>query len=811
MSVPWIQVTIYFPALGQWRDVSACVDMGTSLEITEAIEAPAETNSYVAPDIQLKLYEGTANEFLLSWFDPIQPDDTDWTIEIKLENVPVFTGFVLPTSLQIDDREKWAGFTAIGKAGLLARTSADTDTFKRPVSNGWQVLEAQGNAYAATITVQQTSGVPQNSCELTTGDILSVQSGGGAAQELTVLSVRGTGTSPPYPSFVMAVANMAAPPAVGSMVTLLTPYYRNVPLRDAVAALFQAAGLAAPTSANYNVAAIVNAGSPFATAPNVAGILGTPLSVIPNAFTTPRYHPIVGTTEGTFIQYDPPLGDWYVAPGYLAGQSSRPVDWTDPNAQGITFSTMNYALFGPRTEQYDSAGWAEPGYTYVAWHYWIKTGVASAPYYRYGLAVQVGRLPDLAGEWQFDTTLYKDESMDGVAWVRVYTVPVATGAGFSRLDYNEEIGETVGITATGLSTTTGRLMFTHPDATAVGGYTAAHVSLVDLTGYTSLGPYRGQCHLASIFQTDNLRGAAPTAFIATPNATGVPVFSYDVGLPVGFKPYTLTYNAGDGWWYALTASQDSGVQLLSYANRYLDPRYGYVPTQILPPGSPLAYNVDLTCIRTPSLPSGSWPMVALIGDELWWIAYSFTGLIPYLDTEGLSCADVLAQLGVTVDAFFYVDAALDTHFRSRAAYSARTIATGTAFGSTRIDDDGCFMLRRASIWYKTVKYVTVENETDADITGSAGLAAFAGTEQSLDNASRFVTTTSFAQALAQNTLGYLGRKLALLDVEHDLDGRRYEVGRTFTASINGVVTTFQILTAVIRPANGTVHVQGLEM
>jgi len=804
MAAPAIQVTIYFASLAQWVDVSAVTDLGTSIEVSESIESPAETNVYVAPDIQMKLYEGTASEFLLSWFDSIQPDDTQWTVEIKLNGVPIFTGFILPTSLQTESVERWAGFTAIGKAGLLARTSADTDTFKRPASSGWTVLSSQGNAYIATITIQKTTS--QDSCEYVTDDVLSIDMGGGQTMEVTVQTVTGTGGVQPYPSFVLGVVGMTAPPIVGSAVSLVTRYFRNVSLRIAVQALFNAAGLAVPTTANYNVIPIALASSPFATRPNTLGINGYPVSVIPNVFDAPRYYPVIGTGSGTFIQYDPPLGAWQTAPNYLQGRSSQLVDWTDEN----TFSAMGYWIVGERDDQQEVA----TDYVYIFWHYHITSPTPTPPVYRYGVAVTVSQEPDSFGYYTASTELRKESTMDGYTWTRTHTVAVASGV-ISTLDnLHAEIGQTIGIYTTSPlpQNSKTKLLFTHPDGTSATGYRAATVSISDLTGYTAVGTMRGKVRRTGVYQVDTFRDATPTCYLYTINEFGAPSFTTTVGLPIGFQPQTLTYNDGDGFWYALSSSRDRGVELLSYTSSSLAPRAGYVITQIEAPGGNVPASLDLTTIRTPTLPPGAWPMVALVGGNIWWIAYSFTGLIPYLDVEGLSCGDALAQLGVTVDAFFYVDAGLESHFRSRAAgLLARTIDTGVGTGSTRIDDAGCLKLARASIWYKTIKYCTMTNERDDTITGSAGLEGFKSTEQSLDVKSRFVTTTSFAQALAQNTLGYLGRKLALLDVEHELDGRKYEVGRTFTAVYAGGFATYQIVGVTVKPADGTVSVQGLEV
>lgn len=800
MAVPQIQVTIYFPSLGQWRNVAACVDAGTTIEITEAIEAPAETNSYVAPDIQLKVYEGTVDEFRLSWFDTIQPDDLGWTVEIKLEGIPIFTGFILPTSLQIDTREGWAGFTAIGKAGLLARTSADGGVFKRPASSGWFVSGAQGNGWRAEVIIQKST--PQATCEYVTDDVLGIDMGGGSVQEVKVITVSSAFTSPPYPIFTLSVEGMDAPPLGGAAITLLSPYYRNVTLQNSVNLLFAQAGLAWPLAGNFNVIPISLASSPFATRPNVAGLIGYPQAVVPNVFESERHYPVIGTTNGTFIQYAPPLGAWVSAPNYLQNRSSEPVDWSEDNI----FTTMGYLVYGPRFEQTQLGD----DYDYTFWYYWLTTGTPSPPGFRFGVRVRISGEPDSLGYYTASTLLLREQTFDGFTWAYTHSETVAAGVISTLNNLHNEIGETIGIYATGLRSSQGKLLFTHPDGTSDTGYRTAYVSLADLTGYTAVGTMRGKVRRNAIFSIDTKRDATPQTHSYDITEFGVPIFTTNRPLPIGFQPQTLTYNDGDGFWYALAVSAERGVELLSYASNDLDPRANYIPTQVQAQGA-LAGGYDLTTIRTDSPPSGAWPMVALVGSNVWWIAYSFTGLIPYLDTEGLSCADVLAQLGVTVDAFFYVDAGLDTHFRSRSAHSARTIDTGVGTGSTRIDDAGCYLFRRAAIWYKTVKHVTIENETDETIIGTAGLDAFKDTEQALDNASRFVTTTSFAQALAQNTLGYLGRKLALLDVEHALDGRRYEVGRTFTASVDGIVKVFQILNAVIRPQHGTVHVQGLEM
>lgn len=811
MATPVIQTTIYFPSLGQWRDVSACVDMGTTVEISEAIEAPAETNSYVAPDIQLKLYEGTASEFLLSWFDSIQPDDINWTVEIKLEGIPIFTGFVLPTSLQIDTRERWAGFTAIGKAGLLARTSADTPTFKRPTGTGWIVSEVTGTEFSAVVIISNVSG-PQSSCEFLSGDRLSFTTPGGDVGEAEVSSVAPVGGTTPYTNWALVVKGLPQSYVAGTTIDLLTPYLRNVPLKTAVDMLYAAAGLGATIDGDtYIVTPIENALTPFATAPSIVGLSGTPLAISPSASpysTLIQKLPVCGTTEGAWFQNPSPSGPWAHDARLQPSGASYPVDWS-PQGTGY------YQLYGPRATSGLTALVPFKQHTYTFWAYDYRDQ-AQFPYlfYRWGLQIVVEYTnagPGAAYSWEYK--ILHEVSADGWTWVTA-DGPYPAVAGTTDTVVTLEIKKTCGIDILGEW-----LVFSAPSVTA-GADVVYSTSAFDTATHTfayNVHPGHGQVFgvsesICGVFSIDTFRENVPQVNFFQRSGLGF-VYRETVSIPAGLVPASIKRNPGDNFYYALSATEEGGVQLLSYTGSTLGARAGWVPPVLFPP-TPLYLvdNVDLIVIQTLDYDgSGPWPMFGLFGNQLWWIADSFAGIIPYLDTEGLSCADALAQIGVVVDAFFWVDAQLVTYFRSRNASAARTIATGTASSSTRIDDDGCLDLKRAAIWYKTVKYVTVENETDDTITGSAGLESFRDTEQSLDNASRFVTTTSFAQALAQNTLGYLGRKLALLDVEHELDGRRYEIGRTFTAVVNGVLTTYQIVNAVVRPANGTVHVQGLEM
>jgi hypothetical protein len=93
-----------------------CVDLDAPPQITEAIEAPMETNEFVAPDVQVRLNVGdpAKGEFQFSWFDSIQPWSTDYKLKVTVDGATLFHGFVLPNTIQFNDAERWCAFTAIG-------------------------------------------------------------------------------------------------------------------------------------------------------------------------------------------------------------------------------------------------------------------------------------------------------------------------------------------------------------------------------------------------------------------------------------------------------------------------------------------------------------------------------------------------------------------------------------------------------------------------------------------------------------------------------------------------------------------------
>jgi hypothetical protein len=125
-----------------------------------------------------------------------------------------------------------------------------------------------------------------------------------------------------------------------------------------------------------------------------------------------------------------------------------------------------------------------------------------------------------------------------------------------------------------------------------------------------------------------------------------------------------------------------------------------------------------------------------------------------------------------------------------------------------------------SAWQNQVLYVRVENESDATIFGEAGDPAFANaTDVSLILTTRYVAVSSHAGAIAQSIFNYLAnpdvygvpRGLRFIEVPHFDDARDYSLGNTFTATVDDVVRTFQIIETGATPFERKLRVQGVEL
>lgn len=822
MAVPVITVELNIPGTG-WRDVSAATSIESTIELTEAIEDPTETNLFVAPDVSLKMVQDGSGVFTFSMFSMLLPESTDFLVRIKRDTVTIFYGFVLPNTVQFDDVERWCSFTAIGLAGRLARTAAENVSLvKRIVNTGWRVHEAAGTEGFGTVVITNTAGA-QTSCEMMTGDTITIETPGGQKDELEVLGVAPTTETAPYLYFELSVTGLKQAYEAGSVVTLTTPFVRNISVQNLINRLLLGAGLNATTAGTFLAAPLTGAAAPFATQPNMDPLLQigasqTPLGVATHVapFITsdpPGAFPIIGTIDSVWKQENPPEGVWSFYDH--VGRALTPVDWRP-------YGSGKWIMYGKRYQRTLLRDSESPpnviGAIYSFWCYDYTASTEPATKSRYRLEVEVDNFNKQALAFNWETRLYVEASSDGWQWADV-SGPHVSASGSTSVNLHNEVPLTCGIEIIKILGQT-RIVFTEPDQTTdpcryyVSLMTTAGAITRDAvaSGYVVRGNlfayYNGK---VVAVRRDTERGEIPTLFVLEGFLTDV-VLGSTIPIPADFQPFTLKYNPGDNFYYALSASRENGVRLLSYGTAgsgTVYARAGWEPPALLPPSGSLGGRVDMAVVTGP--PGTTYPMMAIFGNTLWWISRSASGWIGYADVEGLSCGEAIAQLCTLLDAYAYVDRDLSSWVKARGTTSTRTIITGTSATSPRLDDAGCLSFRRSSVWYKSYRYVKVVNERDETIVGIAGDEAFRDSEQALELTSRFVSTQSFATALAQNLLSYLGRALSVVDVEHELDERRYEIGRTFTASINSVVRTFQIIEVTVRPVAGTVRVQGVEM
>lgn len=817
MPRPSVKTFFSRPGYG-WVDVSSCVDISSSYEITDAVESPSETNVFVAPDVQVKIHVGdlARGEFQLSWFDGILPESMDYLLRIQSNGAVIFSGFVLPTTLQFDDVERWAAFTAAGLGAKLARTSAEAiGPLKRPVSDGWRVYQAAGNESLGTVTIESVYG-PQPLCEIVSGDTVTVEMPGGRKDELLVQGVGPTTDTSPYAYFELTVTGLKQVYEAGSIVTLITPFVRNVAMRTLVDRLFIAAGLNPTTSATYRIAPLSGAAAPFATPPSMVGLENiAPLGVSTYVTDTlgsdpPGAFPLLGTNVGVWKQETPPTGDWtfYAHPD----TALYPVDWR-PYGSG---KWLQYGRRYRRTLIWD--GEVPPNVTgalYTFWCYDYYSDGAPATFLRYRLEIEVDNFDGRATVYTWQTRLYAEQSADGRTWTTTGG-PYGATSGSTVARLHDEIPLTCGLDIVKLLGFK-RVIFTEPDsASDPCGYVISQMTTAGAVT-RGIGPagvsirgnvFQHTLDRLAIARRDTARSDTPTLFVLADDGAGSLTVENSTPIPADLQPFTLRYNAGDGFWYALSASKENGVRLLSFAGSTLALRSGYEPASLFPP-SGLIGSADMTVVEGAS--GTTYPMLAIFGNQLWWISRSSSGWIAYADLEGLSCGDALAQLATLVDGTFYVTATEESFFISRGIASGRTIATGTSSTSSRMDDAGCVAKRRASIFWKSYRYASVTNERDDTVTGEAGDTNFRDTEQGAARVNRFVPTSSLAVALAQHLLSYLGRKLEAYEVTHEADGRNYGIGRTFTMVRGGVTKSYAIIESTPTPLAGTVRVVGLEL
>jgi hypothetical protein len=833
MPVPQIQILLTPGAGSVAVNITSLLSQETAAELVSQIEDPTGTNNFMAGDVSLKGYDAPNGTTVRNYFAGITPTSTDYLVLILLALVPpggsvsvsdvFFDGFVAPNTLQFEPRTGAFSFTVIGKARNLQTTSA-ASLFQRPgYFDGKWGLYADVSAldvYIPTAKIARVDGVAQSYPDFLPGDEIQFLDG----DKVTIVHVfPDLATSPPafWTLSLSAPVKKNYPASIGgvsSVVHLLTPYQRNLALHDVVSTLFSAAGFNGEQY--FFSAALPSLSALFASPMNTTGLGAGAVSGIAAAAETGGTQIAVAGPGGAYLASSATSGFTLVSSA--AGFKQPPLDATNYGAASTMFGPKkSRTLSGnPRYGMHETLKFY--GYDRLAGNI------------RYVLTVEMNADQDV-GPFPVSTSLASETCTAGV-WVWGGTaliggIGIATTTSTAPGDLEDAIGIDV-------DPATGTVFFTDPQLVGAAG-TALTLATSSYqpggAGYVAnralvngpivmTGP--GRC---VIFQVDGILGKNPTSNTFTLSAAGVmtgvwqnPIDPYVVGL-------SLKKNAGDGRYYALISNPTTGVFLASWATDSLIGDAGNPTTQISPPPpgpGNQPYDVDLAVqYGAAGVPR---PMFALIGGAPVFISSAGSGFIPYADMTDLSVADALQQLSVIVAGFFYltqqgtfvdlpsgnVRAIYLWNFRSRSSPKP-----GDTIGANdQIDgDQGFISVTSQPVYNKWVGYVSVQNENDETIFGDTsdavpGSIAYANADGlNLQLKSRFVTSSSFATALAVSLYNYLGAKKRWVEVNRFRDGRQYQIGKTFRCNVDGVNRQFQIIESGTPMSSVTVEVVGLEV
>lgn len=806
-------------------EITSYLTQETSPLLTSTIENPTTTNNFTAADVTLKGYDPAG--YIKGLLSGMLPSSKDYGIFINLglpgtdslyggllyANDMSMDGYIVPATVQFNPKDKSFSFTVIGQVRNLQTTSA-ASLFLRAADGYFDTKWYLYQDLVPQDAVVRVTSSTNNTCDFQAGDTIQVAD----AEQFVVVNVTpDTTASPPaywaLQLYLPATKTYAA--GISSAVKLLTPYARNKSLHDVVAALYLAAGF--PAEGYFGSAALPNSGALFATPVNMSGLPNGPVSGI-----APIGGQLVaGTPQGIYATSGP------TAPfSFLIAKKLQPIDPTNTGTAG--------GYTGPKRTRTRLSG----------------------P--RYGIDVTMKF-------FAYDPTLYGATSNRYILTVTINTNVVDEGASFTGYAFTTKLEwetynsgtDTWGGTTTlwaGVSNTTvtdlaqaydaigidvdpasGTILFTDLDVSGAGQQINMNTSSYDPTGATPAtgtltrnratgvnGPivFMAPSKVA-VFQLDGILGNASQVKTYTVAADGAMTSSVTVPMTPFLVPRSVKLNNGDGLYYGLISDPTAGIGIQSWLDWNFSNVFAIAPSNLFPPPPKPAqssnygitpYDLDLVCLPTAGGPgSGTYPMVGLFGGTPFYISNQGSGLIPYVDMTDLSVADALQQLTVINAGIFYVVPS-GWVFRTRASP-----APGFTIGANvQIDGDAGFLsLTQQNVFNRWIGYVRIENENDDTIFGEAGSAAYADTDQGLTLKSRFVSSKSFAAALATSLFNYLGQMKRWIEIERIRDGRVYEIGRTFYCYPDGYGVgtnrNFQIIETGHAVCGVTVKVVGLEV
>jgi hypothetical protein len=310
----------------------------------------------------------------------------------------------------------------------------------------------------------------------------------------------------------------------------------------------------------------------------------------------------------------------------------------------------------------------------------------------------------------------------------------------------------------------------------------------------------------------------PKLFTFTYNtSTGAIALNSNYTAPYDVKLWTArftNYNDGSGNPYmnVLGSSDAYGVTLYQFAFMLVS---GAQAISTLSPPGPVSAWCDLARIEKPGQPW--YPYVALFNDRVWWVDMQASSVLPIVAIDG-PAGDILAEICAAQGAVLWSlpDSTNYMMARDLPPVAFPTVTTGTAYSSRSIQTDrdgvspnpGLLRFKTQPIWSKYYKVVTVTSDTDETVTAyypNATAGPYDGavfrshgpvqSSNELTVSNSFIVSYSHALAVARRLFTYFGSGYPAVEAEVENDGRRWEIGRVFNATVMGTYGAFFIVEA----------------
>jgi hypothetical protein len=814
VSIPSIAVNLIYPPSPTLIDIAPFLEQDTALDITSSFEAPGQTGTITAGEVSIKGLD-VAGQFR-SILSQIQPASTDFQIQIWRDGAKRFDGYILPNTVQFNAQEYSFSFSAVSIAARLATVQADDVT--KPT-----LAALQRNLVGWTIVNTTMGVIPQiqiagpGYCPLVIKDTIALVNAG-KREEATVSDVTFDGSA-----WRVTLDTLGTNYNAGTPIELVTPFLHSVEIRTAVDGVLVGGGCAATVDPHFNASFFTGSqvfASADATVELIAGVR-TPIAA-PLGLALAGVRGTVGgkqllayTKDNQYRQDAPPTSVWTRLGSNPGG--SRPIDWSRyGNAKTYTLSGLRSRTTPITDDAYGLHDWLTPTpwqgevreYMFYCYDYTSDTFIN--PTRRYFLRICVDDYGNFNQINHFSLDFGYETTPDGYTWTftpgtmllsydamcstKLHTlVPNVCGLDIDVLNgviyFSNLEGDTTNVPVNPVKQTLSSFDISGP---------ALHANIMAIGG----APH--------YYRAERLAVIAPgTAAIYYPAADGTaPFYIQTESLPLDFQPFSIVVDwgadPGGDVLHALSSSPDAGTSLLTF-HLNLYPSASALSLLLL--GSGPANGIsEMIALQTTS---GPWNLAAMIGNKLWWIGNTFSGVIDYLDLTNVSCGQVLSDLATLVNGWCYVDGTGASWFRSRNLPSGLLI--GADASTSRIDDAGCLSLPESPILFGTYLFVRVESSQDSNTYGEAGDGGFRDGPLALILSNPFIPSSSFAAALAGMIFAYLGRPLAGFTALHQDDGRTYEPGAECWGQIGGQLRHFQLTSVTRQMLAVTVQAQGMEL